>query len=102
MWIVADDFAVLAGAGLGFIGIDDEKAGTAVLAFLGHERPFHPGRESRTAATAQARRLDFLDDRVLPARHQVFRVVPVATLLRAIQTPVLKAVEVGEDAILVS
>ena len=51
--IVAQDVAVLAGAGLGFVGIDDEIGRTAV-ALLGHERPFQAGREAGAAAPAQA------------------------------------------------
>src|SRR6185437_15681928 len=49
--IVADDVAVLAGARLAFIGIDDEIA--RPVAGLRHERPFEAGRKSRTAAAAE-------------------------------------------------
>ena len=54
MRIVPHDLAVLAGAGLGLVGIDHEIARPPVGGFLGHERPFQPGREARPAATAQA------------------------------------------------
>ena len=54
MRIVPHDLAVLAGAGLGFVGVDDEVARPAVGGFLGHERPFQTGRESRPAASAKA------------------------------------------------
>ena len=61
--IVAQDVAVLAGAGLGFVGIDDE-VGRPAVALLGHERPFQAGREAGAAAAAQARRLHLVDDPV--------------------------------------
>src|SRR5690606_5887434 len=48
MRVVAHDVAVLAGAGLRFVGIDDQIAGP--LRLLGHERPFEPGREAGAAA----------------------------------------------------
>ena len=59
--LVADNLAVLAGAGFGFVGIYDEEARATILAFLGHEGPFHAGGEARAAAPAQARRLDVGD-----------------------------------------
>ena len=53
--VVAQDFAILAGAGLRFVGIDDEVGGARV--FLWHERPFEAGREAGAAAAAAGRRL---------------------------------------------
>src|ERR1051325_9752282 len=47
--IVADDLAVLAAAGLGFVGVDDEEIGFAGLGLLGHEAPFHPRDRPRSA-----------------------------------------------------
>jgi hypothetical protein len=61
--IVAHDVAVLAGAGLGLIGIDDEIVRPPV-GLLGHERPFQAGREAGAAAAAQAGRLHLVDDPV--------------------------------------
>src|SRR5690606_7523050 len=57
MRIMAQDFAVLAGAGLGFVRVDDEIV-RATVADLGHEAPFEASREPRTATAAQARCLD--------------------------------------------
>ncbi len=51
--IVAHDVPVLAGSGLGFIGIDDEIIRTAVR-LLRHERPFEARREARPASSAKA------------------------------------------------
>src|SRR5690606_34085926 len=100
--IVADDFAVLAGAGLGFVGVDDEEAGAAVLALLRHEGPLHAGGEACAATTAQAGGLYLVDNRVLPAGDQRPGVVPIAAHLRCLQPPFLETVEIGEDAVLVS
>ena len=104
--IVAQDFAVLARTRLGFIGIDHQKArpriALAVLRrFLGHERPFQTGRETRPAATAQAAGLHFLDDLVIAALDDVGGLVPVTALLRCLQVPRLEAVDIGEDPVLV-
>ena len=49
MRIVPHDLAVLAGAGLGFVGIDDEIM-RPLVRLLGHERPFQAGREAGAAA----------------------------------------------------
>ena len=50
--LVAQDFAVLAGAGLRLVGIDDEVV-RALADDLRHERPLQAGGETRTAAPAQ-------------------------------------------------
>ena len=99
--IVADDFAVLAAAGLGLVGVDDEVARALGARRLGHERPFHAGREPCPATAAQARCLDRVDDRVGAHGEQRLGVGPVATLLRGSQIPRLEAVEVREDAVFV-
>ena len=46
--IVPHDLAVLAGAGLALVGIDDEVGGPRIA--LGHERPLEAGREAGAAA----------------------------------------------------
>src|SRR6185312_2240630 len=51
--IVPDDVAVLAGAGLGLVGIDHEIGRLGAL--LRHEGPFDAGREAGAAAATQAR-----------------------------------------------
>ncbi len=52
MRIVAHDLAVLAGAGLGFVGIDHEIM-RPLAQGLGHERPLQAGRKAGAAAPAQ-------------------------------------------------
>src|SRR6478735_1652578 len=69
------------------------KLGLPGLGSLGMKLHFMP--------VAQPRRLDVLDDLVLPARHQRLGVVPVAALAGGIEVPRLETVEIGEDAILV-
>ena len=101
MRIVPHDLAVLAGAGLGLVGIDDEIARPAVGRFLRHERPFQPGRESRPAAAAQARGLHLVDDPVAALVDDRLGAVPGAAAARALEAPVVEAVEVLEDAVLV-
>ncbi len=98
--IVAHDLAILARAGLRFVGVDDE-VGRPRRVGLGHERPFEPGREAGAAAAAQARRLHLVDDPVAALLEQPLGAVPVAARARAVEAPVAEAVEVGEDAVLV-
>src|SRR5262245_6648786 len=94
------DLPVLAGAGLGFIGIDDEVARARVA--LGHEGPFEAGREAGAAAPAQPRAFDLVDDPVVALVDQRLGVVPGATGTSPSKLPVVEAVEVAEDAVLVS
>src|SRR3954451_19963093 len=100
--IVAHDLAVLARAGLRLVGIDDQIARPAVLGLLGHERPFEPGRKAGAAAAALARRLHFVDDPVAAFFEDRLRAVPGAARPRALEAPVVLAVEILEDAVLVS
>ena len=99
--LVTDDVAVLACAGFGFVGIDDQIMRTRAY-LLRHEGPFQPGRKAGTAAPAKAGGLDPLDDLVMAKLQELCRVLPVATLARAGKTGVHPAIEIGEDAILVS
>jgi hypothetical protein len=99
--IVTHDVAILAGAGLRLVGIHDEIV-RPVLHFLGHEGPLHAGREACATAAAQARFLHLVDDRVYAAVEDRLGVVPGATGTRAGQAPIVYAVEVGEDAVLVA
>src|SRR4029077_3680455 len=100
MRIVPHDLAIFAGAGLRLVGIDHEIMRTAI-GLLGHERPFQSGRESRATAPALPRRLDFIDDGIATARQNIFGAVPGAAAARAVEAPIVLAVEILEDAVLV-
>ena len=100
MRIVAHDLPVLAGAGLRFVGVDDEIGGPRRIG-LRHEGPFEAGRKTGAAAPAQARGLHLIDDPVLALVDQRLGIVPGAARARALEAPVAEAVEIGEDAILV-
>ena len=100
--IVADDVAVLAGAGLGLVAVYDEIGGAPVRRGLGHEAPLHAGREAGAATAAQARLLHLLDDPVPALGDDARRAVPVAAPPRLRQLPGMQPVEVGEDAVLVA
>src|SRR6202035_2280283 len=101
MRVVPHDLAVLAGSGLGLVGIDHEIAWPSVSGFFRHERPFQAGRKSSAAAAAQARRLHLVDDPVAALVDDRLSTVPGTTLARTFEAPVMEAVEVLEDAILV-
>ena len=98
--IVAEDVAVLAGAGLAFVGVDDEIA--RPVACLRHERPFETGRETGAAAAAQPRILTSSTIQSRPLR--ISSLVPSQSpRARApARRQVVLAVEIGEDAVLVS
>ena len=98
--VMPHDLAVLAGAGLGLVGVDHEVMRPAVR-LLRHERPLEAGREAGAAAPALPRRLHFIDDRVAALREDRLGVVPGAAHARPLEAPVMEAVEVLEDAILV-
>ena len=100
MRIVPHDLPVLAGAGLGFVGIDDEVMRPPVR-LLRHERPFQAGRKAGPAAPAQARLLHLLDDPVAALVDEEPGSVPGAAPARGGQARRMEAVEVGEDAIAV-
>ena len=101
MRIMPHDLAVLAGAGLELVGIDHEIARPAVGQFLRHERPFQPGRKAGPAASAQAGCLHFADDPVAALVDDRLGAVPGAAAARTLEAPVVEAVEVLEDAVLV-
>src|SRR5258706_655891 len=98
--IMPHDIPILAGAGLGLVCIDDEVM-RPLLHLLRHEGPFESGRKSGTAAPAQAGLLDDIDDRFRTLLDDRLGTVPLAALLRGLESPVLETVEIGEDAILV-
>ncbi len=100
MRIVPHDLAVLAGAGLGLVGIDHEIM-RPVADLLGHERPLEAGREARAAAPALARLLHLVDQPVAALLDEALGAVPGAALARALEAPVALAVEIAEDAILI-
>src|SRR5262245_4721550 len=100
MWVVAHDLAVLAGAGLGFIGVDHEIMRPTV-GLLGHERPFESGRKAGAAAPAQPRGLHLVDDPIAALLEDGLGAVPGAARAGAREAPIVEAIEILEDAILV-
>ena len=98
--IMAHDLAILAGAGLGLVGVDDQIVRT-ITHFLGHEGPLQAGGEAGAAAPAQARRLDLVAQPVGALIKHFLRQVPRAPALRRLEIGRVKTIEVGEDAILV-
>src|SRR6266849_458088 len=98
--IVTHDVAILAGAGLGLIGVDHKIMGS-VADFFGHERPLEPGWEPGAAAPAQSRVLDLVDDGVASLFQDRLRAVPSAARAGAGKAPVAAAVEILENAVLI-
>ena len=84
MRVMAHDFAVFTGAGLGLIGIDHQVM-RAAIGYFWHERPFKTRREARATATAKAGRLHLIDDPVLALGNQPLGIIPMTTRHRARQ-----------------
>src|SRR6185369_8921564 len=87
--IVPHNLAILAGAGLRLVGIDDEIVRPPLGRLLGHERPFEPGRETGAAATALTRGLHLVDDGVAAALEDCLGAIPGAARPRAGQAPIV-------------
>ena len=100
MRVVAHDLAVLAGAGLGFIGVDHEIMRPAVR-LLGHERPLESGREASAPAPAQPRGLHLVDDPIAALLQDGLGAVPGAARASSLKAPIIEAIEILEDAILI-
>ncbi len=100
MRIVAHDFAVLAGAGLGFVSVDNQIR-RATVAFLGHERPFQASRETRTTPATQARGLHLGHDPVAAFADDILGAVPRPARHRALEAAVIHPVDVREDPVLI-
>src|SRR5262245_23892853 len=100
MRVVPHDLAVLAGAGLGFVGVDHEIMRAAV-GLLGHERTIQSSRQAGAAASALARGLHLVDDPVASLLQDRLGTVPGAACTRAVEAPVVHAVEIEKDAVLV-
>src|SRR6202023_3480680 len=98
--LVAQDVAILAGARLALIGIDDEVA--RPVALLRHEGPFKAGRKAGAAAPAQPGFLDLVDDPVAPLEDDFPGAVPIAAAAGAGKPPIAVAVEGGKDPVAVS
>ncbi len=100
MRVMAHDLAILAGAGLRLVGIDHEIVRTPVR-LLGHERPFEAGGEAGAAAAAQTGGLHLVDDPVAALVQDRLGAVPRTARTGAFQAPIVHAVEILEDAVLV-
>jgi len=99
--VVAQDLAVLAGAGLGFVGVDDEVMRPLPHLFR-HERPLQPRGEARATTPAQTGSLHLLDDPVPALRDEPLHAVIDAAGQRALQPRVVQPVEVRVDAVLIT
>src|SRR4029079_431070 len=100
MRIMPHDLAILAGPRLGLVGVHHEVM-RAPIRLLRHERPFQPGRKAGAAAPAQPGRLDLFDDRVAALFKKSFGSAPGAARTRTLYAPVVLAVQVSEDTVLV-
>src|SRR5262249_37345411 len=100
MRVVAHDLAVLARAGLRFVGVDHEIMRPAVR-LLGHERPFESGRKTCAPASAQSGGLHLVDDPVATLLQDGFGAIPGATRASSLKAPVVEAIEIRENAVLV-
>ena len=99
--VVAHDLPILAGARLGFIRVDDQIGRTPGI-FFRHERPFEAGRKTRPATSAQPGFFHLVDDPVAALGENLLGPVPVSTRFCRIEAPVVEAIEIGENTILIA
>src|SRR5690606_14482410 len=95
VWIVAQDLAILAGARLGFVGVDDEVMRAPIID-LGHKAPFEAGREPSAATAAQAGGLDLIGQPFPPLVEQILGAAPGATALGPFKAPIVLPIEICE------
>src|SRR5262245_15857449 len=69
--------------------------------FLRHKRPLQASRKSGAAASTEARCFYFLDDDIASLFQNLLGIVPGAAGARAFEAPVMLAVKISEDAVLV-
>merc|ERR1719295_1994712 len=98
--VVSHNLSVLASARLSLVGVDDQVLGPAVVRLV-HEGPLHAGGKSGAAAAPQARNFDLVDDPVGSLQHDLLRLVPVAPGHGTFDPPVMSAVQVLEDPVLI-
>merc|ERR1712088_830834 len=99
--VVPHDLPVFAGAGLALVGVDDEVFRAAVRSGPHHEGPLEAGGEAGATSTPEPRVGDTLLNPLWSLVDQFFSLVPVAPRHGAFQSPVVAAVKVGEDPVLV-
>lgn len=75
--VASHDLSVLAGARLGFIGVDDEVGGSFGGGDFGHEGVFEAGGEAGSSPAPETGELDLVDDPVDSVADNVLGPVPV-------------------------
>ena len=91
----------LAGSRLAFISVNDQILGSAITRLV-HEAPLHPGGEASPATASQPAGLNLVDDPVSALLHDLLGLVPLAPGHGPLDPPVVAAIDVGEDPVLVS
>src|SRR5436305_13446195 len=71
------------------------------VGLLGHERPLQPCGKTGSAPSTQARRLHLIDDPIAPLLEDGLGALPGTARARPLKGPVMQAVQIGEDAVLV-
>src|SRR5947209_17343065 len=100
MRVVPHDLAILAGARLRFVGVNDEIMWPSI-GFFRHERPLQSGGKAGTAPSAQSRCFHFVDDPIASLLQNRSGTVPCPAGTRTRQTPIMLAVQVSENAVAV-
>src|SRR5438876_12238733 len=71
------------------------------VGLLGHERPLQPCGKTGPAPSTQARGLHLVDDPIAPLLEDGLGALPGTARARPLKGPVVQAVQIGEDAVLV-
>lgn len=102
--VLANNLSVLAGTGLTLISVDNEVSGAGVLVPAGrvHEGPLEAGRETGTTSASETRLLHLADDPIVALEDDFLGLVPVAHSLGVLEVVAVVAVDILENAVLVT
>merc|ERR1719474_661880 len=99
--VVPHDLAVLASSRLALVSVDHQVLGAAVV-WLVHEAPLKAAGEASTTPASQTAGLDFVNDPLATLLHDLLGLVPLPALHGSLESPVMAAIDVGEDSVSIS
>ena len=99
--VVTHDLTILASSRLTFVSIDDQVLWATIIRLV-HEAPLETTGESSSTPPSQPTGLDLINDPLAALLHDLLGLVPLAPGHGPLDPPVVAAIDVGEDPVLVS
>jgi hypothetical protein len=100
MWIMTHNFTIFARSRFALVSIYYKILWSSVR-WLIHERPFHATRESSASAASQSRSFNFIQDPVCAFFNYLLCFVPISTLHRSLQSPIVTSIQICKDSVLI-